>query len=134
MTSIIDERICFLNSNNIGSFYLDVSKIVNHIEPSLEINEIEGIIQDRDKLGDGLVNSESLIVHVISNKVADNIAVYCYLKNSILWQSKITDLSASVKKAAILIVNPDLKDGRLLNLENFIDNKVLNNVKFLAMR
>lgn len=133
MTDIIDEQVCFFNSNNIDSFYEKVSQIVNYLEPSLETDEIGEIINTRDKLGDGLVNTNSLIIHVISKKVVNNTAVYCYLRSSILWQSKITNLSANIRRVVILIVNPNLKNGRLLNLENFINNKELNDMKRLVM-
>ncbi|KRO00834.1 hypothetical protein [Companilactobacillus kimchiensis] len=133
MKSIVNERFCTLNANNITSLNKEVYKIVNFIEPTLKSDEIQRLIDKRNQLGDGLVNDDSLIIHVISKKVLDNIAIYGYLRKTIYWNSEFTNISVNLKKIVILVVNPNLKKGELINLEAFINNEKINNVKKLVM-
>jgi len=134
MKNFISEETKTLDCFDSKSFYNDVCKIVNYLEPSISEKESLNIIRSRDELGDGLVNDDSLIIHVISKKVRKNQAVYCYLNRPVNWQSSITDISAKIDKAVVLLVTPDLKEGELLNLENFIENKGIDQVENLVMR
>lgn len=134
MTDFIDEKKYLLNSIDINGFYDDVCRIVNYLEPSLSKNDTLTLIKNRDTLGDGLVSNDSLIIHVISKEITVDQAVYCSLGSPILWHSSVTNNSAELTKAVILMVTPDLKDGELLNLENFIENKRIDQVENLVMR
>jgi len=134
MKKFIEEETKTINGSDTKSFYNDVCRIVNYLEPSIGEEESLEIIKSRDKLGDGLVSDDSLIIHIISKKVKKNQAVYCYLTSPVEWRSSITNMSAKINKAVILLVAPDLKDGELLNLENFIENKRMDQVENLVMR
>lgn len=134
MKNRIIEKVKYLDCTNIQYFYDDVCKIVNYIEPSFDNGEIMHLIKSRDQEGDGLVSDDSLIIHVISKKVKKNQAIYCYLRKTVSWHSSVTDLSARLNKAVILMVAPDLKNGELINLEDFIEDKRIDRVENLVMR
>lgn len=134
MKKPISETYSVLNNDGIDAFYNDIFTIVNYLEPSLSTDDIQKLIQSRDKLGDGLVSDDSLIIHVISEKVRKNQAVYCYLNKPVLWKSSFDNISAQIKKAMIIVISPTLKNGEAVHLEDFFNNKGIVNVKRLVMR
>ncbi len=134
MNSFICEDTKVLDCKNINEFYSDVVHLVNKVEPSLNKDEVVKLIRSRDELGNGLVSENVLIVHVISNKIKNNRGIYCYLNNSVLWKSSFDDISANVNRAVILMVSPLLKNGKLMNLENFVNNEDIDNLKESIVR
>ena len=93
------------------------------LEPSLSREEILADIKKRDEMGDGLVSTSILIIHVIDQKIKQDTIFYITLENKISYFSVSEKNDYQLAKVILLVINPKHNLTSANHLMNFIKNK-----------
>ena len=100
-----------------------VINLTRKLEPSLSREEILADIKKRDEMGDGLVSSSILIIHVIDQKIKQDTIFYITLENKISYFSVSEKNDYQLAKVILLVINPKHNLTSANHLMNFIKNK-----------
>ena len=83
-----------------------VINLTRKLEPSLSREEILADIKKRDEMGDGLVSTSILIIHVIDQKIKQDTIFYITLENKISYFSVSEKNDYQLAKVILLVINP----------------------------
>lgn len=100
-----------------------VINLTRKLEPSLSREEILADIKKRDEMGDGLVSSSILIIHVIDQKIKQDTIFYITLENKISYFSVSEKNDYQLTKVILLAINPKHSLTNKNHLVNFIEDK-----------
>lgn len=100
-----------------------VINLTRKLEPSLSGEEILADIKKRDEMGDGLVSSSILIIHVIDQKIKQDTIFYITLENKISYFSVSEKNDYQLSKVILLAINPKHSLTNENHLVNFIEGK-----------
>lgn len=100
-----------------------VINLTRKLEPSLSREEILADIKKRDEMGDGLVSTSILIIHVIDQKIKQDTIFYITLENKISYFSVSEKNDYQLAKVILLVINPKHNLTSANHLMNFIKNK-----------
>lgn len=100
-----------------------VINLTRKLEPSLSREEILADIKKRDEMGDGLVSTSILIIHVIDQKIKQDTIFYITLENKISYFSVSEKNDYQLAKVILLVINPKHNLTSTNHLMNFIKNK-----------
>ena len=100
-----------------------VINLTRKLEPSLSREEILADIKKRDEMGDGLVSSSILIIHVIDQKIKQDTIFYITLENKISYFSVSKKNDYQLTKVILLAINPKHSLTNKNHLVNFIEDK-----------
>lgn len=100
-----------------------VINLTRKLEPSLSREVILADIKKRDEMGDGLVSTSILIIHVIDQKIKQDTIFYITLENKISYFSVSEKNDYQLAKVILLVINPKHNLTSANHLMNFIKNK-----------
>lgn len=100
-----------------------VINLTRKLETSLSREEILADIKKRDEMGDGLVSSSILIIHVIDQKIKQDTIFYITLENKISYFSVSEKNDYQLTKVILLAINPKHSLTNKNHLVNFIEDK-----------
>lgn len=100
-----------------------VINLTRKLEPSLSREEILADIKKRDEMGDGLVSTSILIIHVIDQKIKQDTIFYITLENKISYFSVSEKNDYQLTKVILLAINPKHSLTNKNHLVNFIEDK-----------
>lgn len=99
-----------------------VINLTRKLERSLSRKEILTDIKKRDEMGNGLVSSSILIIHVIDQKIRQDTIFYITLENKISYFSVSEKNNYQLAKVILLAINPKHNLTNENHLMNFIED------------
>lgn len=99
-----------------------VINLTRKLERSLSRKEILTDIKKRDEMGNGLVSSSILIIHVIDQKIRQDTIFYITLENKISYFSVSEKNNYQLAKVILLAINPKHNLSSTNHLMNFIED------------
>jgi len=121
----IKEKYLSVQLKDSEDLYHYITCFVNNIESSLSKKEILKDIRKRDEMGEGLISSNGLIIHIIDTKISQNRIVYLSLKKKIEYFSKQEKRMFYIDTVIVLIVNPNYSITSSNHLKKFLNDKHL---------
>lgn len=121
----IKEKYLSVQLKDSEDLYHYITCFVNNIESSLSKKEILKDIRKRDEMGEGLISSNGLIIHIIDAKISQNRIVYLSLKEKIEYFSKQEKRMFYIDTVIVLIINPNYSITGSNHLKNFLNDKHL---------
>ena len=119
----IKEEYLRLKISKVSELKDCVINLTRKLEPSLSREEILADIKKRDEMGDGLVSTSILIIHVIDQKIKQDTIFYITLENKISYFSVSEKNDYQLAKVILLVINPKHNLTSANHLMNFIKNK-----------
>lgn len=121
----IKEKYLSVQLKDSEDLYHYITCFVNNIESSLSKKEILKDIRKRDEMGEGLISSNGLIIHIIDTKISQNRIVYLSLKKKIEYFSKQEKRMFYIDTVIVLIINPNYSITSSNHLKKFLNDKHL---------
>lgn len=118
----INEKYMSLSAKDIDEVYDFIAKFVNDLEPALNKKRILEDIKKRNEMGEGLVSSRVLIIHIIDSKVVQDSIHYLTLKSTVKYFSVKEKSNFDLTKIVLLVVNPSHKLDKANHLLDFIND------------
>lgn len=118
----INEKYMSLSAKDIDEVYDFIAKFVNDLEPALNKKRILEDIKKRNEMGEGLVSSRVLIIHIIDSKVVQDSIHYLTLKSTVKYFSVKEKSNFDLTKIVLLVVNPSHKLDKASHLLDFIND------------
>lgn len=114
------ERISYMNQQDLID---KISDLIIEKEPKLSEQQILQDIDVRNKLGEGLMSSTALSMHIQDKMVENDMVLYIRLNHSFSYFSATFQQNFEIDKLVVIVVNPNHQLGRLSKLEQFIKVK-----------
>lgn len=107
---------------------LDLSvRFLQKILPELSTDDIKQKIMEREKIGDTFIGNRTILLHVISKDIKQEVGLYLFLQNQIDWNSVYSNHDYQINRVIILCVNPQQSHYfKYLNwaIENYFITKI----------
>ena len=98
---------------------------VHQLYPSFSVNYIKQKVMEREKVGSTYIGSGTILLHVISKKIMQEIGLYLFLLQKITWVSKFDQKKHKITKIIILCINPNHLRHNFAHLEWAIDHEFI---------
>ena len=121
----IKEKYLSVQLKDSEDLYHYITCFVNNIESSLSKKEILKDIRKRDEMGEGLISSNGLIIHIIDTKISQNRILYLSLEEKIEYFSKQEKRMFYINTVIVLIINPNFSLTGSNHLKKFLNDKHL---------
>lgn len=121
----IKEKYLSVQLKDSEDLYHFITRFVNNIESGLSKKEILKDIRNRDEMGEGLISSNGLIIHIIDTKISQNRIIYLSLKEKIEYFSKQEKRMFYINTVIVLIINPNFSLTGSNHLKKFLNDKHL---------
>lgn len=121
----IKEKYLSVQLKDSEDLYHFITRFVNNIESGLSKKEILKDIRKRDEMGEGLISSNGLIIHIIDTKISQNRIIYLSLKEKIEYFSKQEKRMFYIDTVIVLIINPNYSITSSNHLKKFLNDKHL---------
>lgn len=117
----IDERFEKISYTNQSNLIDQISDLIMKKEPGLSRKEILQDIDVRNKLGEGLMSSTVLSMHIQDKLVQHDMVLYINLNRSFSYSSMTLHQEFNINNLVIIVNNPEHQLDHLSKLEEFID-------------
>ena len=121
----IKEKYLSVQLKDSEDLYHFITRFVNNIESGLSKKEILKDIRKRDEMGEGLISSNGLIIHIIDTKISQNRILYLSLEEKIEYFSKQEKRMFYINTVIVLIINPNFSLTGSNHLKKFLNDKHL---------
>lgn len=121
----IKEKYLSVQLKDSEDLYHFITRFVNNIESGLSKKEILKDIRKRDEMGEGLISSNGLIIHIIDTKISQNRILYLSLEEKIEYFSKQEKRMFYIDTVIVLIINPNFSLTGSNHLKKFLNDKHL---------
>lgn len=119
---------CVLTSSKMN--ILDLSaRFLKKILSELTVYDIKQKIMEREQIGDTFVGNGTILLHVISKNIKQEIGLYLFLQKQIAWHSVYSDRDYQINRVIVLCVNPYYSLHHFKHLNWAIENQFMRNVR-----